>query len=369
MRKKYTVLILLALILLSCTIPAGIDMFSSVPATQVAQLASDVGPLLVQAPLDATPTATPFLPMPPTPTYIPTDFPTPQPTVVPTAATSSGVKKTWADYPGPSVWPDIAIPAPIGILNQPSDQVNIMILGSDQRPHDYGFRTDTILLVTISPSLGTVNITSFPRDLYVYIPGWTIQRINTAFAHGDYDLLAKTMEYNFGVHPDYYVLANFWTFSQAIDNLGGIDVNVARVFTDARTGRGDFTVYPGINHMNGDEALWYVRARYTSSDFDRGRRQQEVLQAIFNRVMSINGIAKAPQLYQTYKSSVTSNISLDLIKTLLPLAPKLKDASMIHHFYIGPGQVYSWVNTSGADVLVPNRDAVIEVMRQALNSK
>jgi LCP family protein required for cell wall assembly len=369
MHKKILILILLALIPLSCAIPAGINMFSSVPATEVAQLASDVGPLLVQAPIDATPTATPFQPLPPTPTYIPTDFPTPIPTIVPTASTQAVERKTWANYPGPTIWPDIQIPDPVGLLPQPSDQVNIMVLGSDLRPHDYGFRTDTILLFTISPSLGTVNITSFPRDLYVYIPGWTIQRINTAFAHSDFDLLATTMEYNFGVHPDYYVLATFWAFSEAIDNLGGINVDVARIFTDARTGRGDFTVYPGINHMNGDEALWYVRARYTSSDFDRGRRQQEVIQAIFNRVMSLNGIAKAPQLYQTYKNSVTTNISFDLITTLLPLAPKLTDASLIHHYYIGPGQVYSWTNTSGADVLVPNRDAVLEVMRQALNIK
>ncbi|MFQ5615056.1 MAG: LCP family protein, partial [Anaerolineales bacterium] len=75
-------------------------------------------------------------------------------------------------------------------------------MGSDQRPGEGGFRTDTILLLTLNPGQGIVNITSFPRDLYVYIPGWTMQRINTAPQHGGFELMAATFGYNLGVHPD-----------------------------------------------------------------------------------------------------------------------------------------------------------------------
>lgn len=342
-------------------------------------------PLLVVADANAAPTPTPFQPIPPTPTYLPTQLPTelatpavieqitPEVTTLPVAEPTEvginpGGSRNWEDYPGPTIWPDIEIPAPMGLLPQPDDQVNILLLGSDQRPNEGGFRTDTILLLTLSPSRGTANLTSFPRDLYVYIPGWTVQRINTAMVYGDFATLALTMEYNFGVNPDYYVLINIWSFVDVIDNLGGVDVDVARALTDQRDGYGDYTVNPGIVHMDGETALWYVRARYTTSDFDRGRRQQEMIMACFQRLLSLDGLTRAPQLYQLYKQNVTTNMSFDAMAQFLPLATRLRDTQSIYRYYIGPQQVYSWKNTQGAQVLVPLRDAVTEVMRQALNS-
>lgn len=331
------------------------------------------GPLIVWAPADATATVTPFQPIPPTPTYIYTNIPTPEVqrnAVEPTpAGVQPPVAKSWADYPGPIVWPDIDIPAPTGLLEQPAGQINILLLGSDQRPNDGGFRTDTIQLVTINTDMGTVNITSFPRDLYVYIPGYTVQRINTAFQFGDFESLALTFEYNFGVHPDHYVLINFWSFSQIIDSLGGITVDVARPLTDQRDGYGDYyTVPAGSIHMDSATVLWYVRARHTTSDFDRGRRQQEVLEAIGKKLLSLNALARVPELYDIYRSNVSTDLSLDDILPLIPLAAQLGDTSRIHRFGIGPNQVYDWTNYSGAMVLVPIREAVLEVMRQALNS-
>ena len=342
-------------------------------------------PLFVLADANAAPTATPFQPVPPTPTFLPADLPTPfftQEVVIPPTVeggigatveptlvgVNSGVARNWEDYPGPTIWPDMEIPAPMGILPQPADQVNILLLGSDQRPNDGGFRTDTILLLTLTPSRGTANITSFPRDLYVYIPGWTIQRVNTAMVYGSFDTLALTMEYNFGVHPDYYVLINLWSFKDVVDSLGGLDVNVAKSLTDQRDGYGDYTVQPGIVHMDGETALWYVRARYTTSDFDRSRRQQEVIMAGFQRLLTLDGLTRAPQLYQLYKQNVTTNMNFDTMSQFLPLATQLRNMQGIHRYYIGPQQVYSWVNTAGAQVLVPVRESVDEVMRQALNS-
>jgi polyisoprenyl-teichoic acid--peptidoglycan teichoic acid transferase len=335
---------------------------------------SSQGPsaLIVWAPPDATATVTPFQPVPPTPTYIITDIPTPQVKEITLEPTPVGVQppvaKSWDDYPGPIVWPDIDIPAPTGLLEQPSGQTNILLLGSDQRPSDGGFRTDTIILVTLNSELGTVNVTTFPRDLYVYIPGYTVQRINTAFAFGDFEGLATTFEYNFGVHPDHYVLINFWSFVDIVDSLGGINVNVERTFTDHRDGYGDYTVYAGNVHMDGPTVLWYVRARYTTSDFDRGRRQQEVLEAIGDRLLSLDALTRAPELYDIYRNNVTTDLSLNDVVSMLPLAAKLTDTSRIHRFAIGPGQVYDWTNYSGAMVLVPIREAVLEVMYQVLNS-
>ena len=321
------------------------------------------------------PTPTPPDPKPPEPTPAPTK-PGPTPTVpVSTAYPFKPMRyqivpdqsRSWSDYPGPSIWPDLAAPGPVGILAHPEDQINILLLGSDQRPGDGGFRTDTIQLLTINPAAGTVKLTAFPRDLYVYIPGYTMQRINTAFGWGGFDALAETMEYNFGVRPDYYVLANFAAFVDGVNSIGGIFVDVGRDFCDHMDDFDTFCVSQSTYWMNGRIALWYVRARYTTSDLDRGRRQQEVLEAVFNRLININGLYRVPELYDIYKENVTTNIDLNLIIQLLPIAAHLADSVEIGNYAIGRDQVYDWINYSGAMVLVPLREPVLQVMRQAIS--
>jgi LCP family protein required for cell wall assembly len=277
--------------------------------------------------------------------------------------------KSWNDYPGPSVWPDLTVPGPVGILSHPADQVNILLLGSDQRVGDSGFRTDTIQLLTINPSEGTVKLTAFPRDLYVYIPGYTMQRINTAWGWGGWDALANTMEYNFGVRPDHYVLINFESFKDGINSIGGITVHIGKDMCEHMDNwEGEFCVSEDQDYlMNGKIALWYVRARYKSSDLDRGRRQQEVLEAAFKKVVSINGLLRAPELYETYQNSVDTDINFEFIARFLPLAMHLANNYDVGRYAIGRGQVYDWVNYNGAMVLVPYRDKVLEVMREVIS--
>jgi LCP family protein required for cell wall assembly len=357
-------LLLLFCLPLACNLPA---------------YAPDAGPalpaegrnLLLVAPPGSTPTATPFQPLAPTPTYLPTDFPTPIPTDRPTpepAQLAPEVSRNWADYPGPTIWPDIEVPAPTGILAHPEGQVNILLLGSDQRPNDGGFRTDTVILLTLNPAAGTAHLTSFPRDLYVYIPGWTVQRINTAFAFGGFEALALTMEYNFGVVPDHYVMINLWSFIDVIDSLGGVDVEVGQTLCDHRDDHGDVCVYQGTEYMDGEEALWYVRSRYSTSDFDRGRRQQEVILAVFDKLLTMDGLQQAPELYDIYRDNVETDMDFGDMVAYLPLAADLAITRDFDRYYIGPPQVVDWINYSGAAVLLPIRSAVLDVMRQSLNT-
>jgi LCP family protein required for cell wall assembly len=370
--RKKVFPVLIAILLVSCSIPYQINIPLLEPVAAVSNS------LLVQAPANSTATATPFMPLPPTPTYIPTAFPTPIATSTPAAEIAEGfpglsgisdlIQKTWDDYPGPTIWPDINLPGPVGLLPQPFGQIHIMLLGSDERQNEGGFRTDTMLLVTINTVDETVNITSFPRDLYVYIPGWTVQRLNTAHARGGFPTLALTMEYNFGVRPDYFVMVNFWSFSEIIDQLGGVDVQVAVGLTDHRSNYGQYTVPTGQVHMDGEAALWYVRSRYSSSDIDRNRRQMEMVRAILAKMLSLDAIARAPHLYEIYRQNVTTNLTLEDITPLLKTAAKLGDDERIQQYQIGWEHVTSWRNTQGAQVLVPNREAVVAVMRQALNS-
>jgi LCP family protein required for cell wall assembly len=247
---RCVILVILILSLASCNFPSQVSILP--------QPVQQSGPLILTEPLSGLPSPTPFQPLAPTPTYIPTLFPTPTnppPTLAPTQGVISGETRTWADHPGPTVWPDIEIPAPVGLLAQPAGQVNILLLGSDQRPNTGGFRTDTMILLTINPEQGTASMTAFPRDLYVYIPGWTVQRLNTAHQFGGFESTALTFEYNFGVRPDHYVLVNLWSFESAIDSLGGIDVDVAMTLTDHRDGYGYYTVSAGNVHMDRETAM------------------------------------------------------------------------------------------------------------------
>ena len=327
--------------------------------------------------LSPLPTATPEAsPSADTPTAFPTNTnPAPTNTPIPPTseviwATPSFYGDTWEDYPEPSIYPiSTTIPFPVGMLAQPKDQINILLLGSDIRPNTTNFRTDTIILLTINKDLGSVNLTSFPRDLYVYIPGWTMQRINTAMGHGGYHTLGMTMAYNFGVYPDYYVMVNFSNFIQIINSLGGIDVKVGEDFSDQRTGFGWYQVKKGTVHMDGDTALWYVRSRYTTSDIDRLRRAQEVIQAIGYRLLSFDVLNRAPELYTIYKDTVETNLKFSDIGVLLPAANVLTNTKDIDRYAIGYGPVYDWIEPySGAMVLLPNRYKIMPIMHQALNT-
>ncbi len=331
------------------------------------------------APPGSTATPTPFQPVPPTPILTPDPnnpgsssdlsqqlLATLRPTPTLEYNFTGDKGRTWQDYPGPSVWPDMDIPGPVGVLTHPDGQVNILLLGSDQRPYDGGFRTDTIQLVTINQDDYSVKLTAFPRDLYVYIPGDTMQRINTAMAWGGFDALALTMEYNFGVHPDYYVLINFWSFKDVIDSIGGISVDVGRDFCDQRDAYGWYCLSQSTVWMDGETALWYVRSRHSTDDLDRGRRQQEVLKAIFDQVMSLDSLQHASDLYDVYKQNVTTNMDFGEITKFFPVAYNQYRNHSIQDYSIGDAQVYDWTTPSGAMVLVPIRDQVLEVMRQVI---
>jgi LCP family protein required for cell wall assembly len=326
--------------------------------------------VMLQAPSGATLTPTPFQPLPPTPTYIPTNSQdqaafTNQipPSLTPTPAVLDS-----GNFPQPSVPIDFTIPPPGGLLPQPDGQINIVLLGSDERPEVGGVRTDTILLLTLNPKQETVSLISIPRDLYVYIPGWANDRINVAIQHGSFDGVINTIEYNFGIRPDHYVLINFNAFVEVIDSLGGIDVQVPAPLADNRDYVGWFSIPAGLIHMDGSTALWYVRSRMTTSDFDRTRRQQEVIQATFEKLISMNGIARAPELYAIYKDTVTTDMNFTDLAPLILLAAKMTDTSKIRHYYIGPAEVTGWITPTGASVLLPSRDAIMRIIYQAMNA-
>ena len=255
-------------------------------------------------------------------------------------------------------------------LQKPDGQVNVLLLGSDARPDEGGFRTDIIVWVSLNPKSGFVSAVSFPRDLFVDIPGYGENRINTAFPRGGFDLLADAFEENFGIRPDHYLLADFNGFKSVINNLGGITVQTEKGLSDTCAKwinpSGYCSVGPGPVHMNGELALWYARSRYSTNDIDRTRRAQEVIKAIFSRLMSLDIILKTPDLYNAYINYVDTDIRLSDVLPLLPLASQVNQNGDIRSYVIGYDHAYDWMTMQGAQVLVPDYDKIRELMIEAL---
>jgi LCP family protein required for cell wall assembly len=341
-------LLLLTLILTAC---AGLSPVApntaGMPVAAVLQVEATQTAPLVQAAADATATATPFQPLPPTPVYIPTDIPTPTPV---------------AEVQEPP--PELS--GAVGMIEQPKGIVNILLLGSDARSRQKLFRTDTIILASLNTEKGTVSLLSFPRDLYVQIPGYGTDRINTAWQRGGFKTLADTLQHNFGLNVEHYVVINFSSFKKIIDSLGGLDVNVGEPLTDRYGGRGTITIKKGQQNMNADMVLWYVRSRKTSNDFARNRRQQEILLAVGEKMLTLDAIRRAPELYSAYKESVTTDLSLIDMLTFLPLAARLTDTSRIHNYFVSSHMVSDYITPGGAMVLLPQRDLIMNVIRKAL---
>jgi LCP family protein required for cell wall assembly len=219
-------------------------------------------------------------------------------------------------------------------------------------------------LLFLNRQTGSASLISIPRDLFVYIPGHGMDRINTIFLLGGPELLLNTIEYNLGVRPQHWVLAHFDDFIRIVDELGGIDVDVSTPLPNDCYG-----VPPGVFHMNGEVALCYVRERRTTSDFDRSRRQQEVLRIIFHSFMSLENLYKLPDWYASYNQSIQSDLGLLDLLGYLPFALHLQDGDSIHQFQIDWDDVTQWhIPETGAWVLLPNKYKIAPIMQRAVDS-
>jgi polyisoprenyl-teichoic acid--peptidoglycan teichoic acid transferase len=344
MYKKIALLSSLLLITVACVVP-----FSTQPAAAIQQTVSTSAPLVATNDPNATITPTPFQPLAPTPTFTSTPLPTPTPEFTATA--------------------EISNTGPVSSnLPRPDGQVNILILGSDYRTGK-GFRTDTMMLVSLYTKQGTAAVVSFPRDLWVYIPGTGNQRINVAQEYGGFNLTQQTFAYNFSVKPDHYILTTFSGFINIINTLGGVDVEASKNVTDTcklpQAQNGYCSFGPGTIHMDGTTALWYARSRHSTSDLDRGRRQQEIMLAVFKKLMSMDAIKRAPEMFSMLSSSIETDLSLTDLIQIAAIAPSLLQPGHIRNYAMGSKEVSGYVVPgSGAQVLLPKKDAIMQIIRE-----
>jgi LCP family protein required for cell wall assembly len=252
------------------------------------------------------------------------------------------------------------------------ERVNILVLGVDQRPGESEpWRTDTMLVVSVDPESKSAGMLSIPRDLWVEIPGYGMDRINTAYVYGDLNkvpgggpaLAKKTVQYNLGEPIHYYVRVNFSAFQQVIDLIGGVDVYVEQeindpLYPDMNYGYDPLRIAAGWQHMDGALALKYARTRHGSSDFDRMRRQQQVMLAVRDKVTNLGLLPKllprAHDLAKTLGNSIQTDLTLDQLLRLAQLGSEI-DRARIRTAAIDETMTSSWTTPQGAMVLLPDR--------------
>ena len=342
------ILFVIALAASGCSLPVGFTGGAS------------AGILVTQDPL-ATVTPTPFLPLPPTETSTPPPPASATPTAQPTPV------DPWGDFAGPAEPSAIEIPRPAPVIPFGPDVVNILLMGSDQRPYEGGHRTDTNIVLSLDPEAQTVTMFSVPRDLYVYIPGWRVDRINSADVRGGPEMIEQTILYNFGIPIHHWARVNFYGFVRGIDLLGGIDVEITDYLSDNCQHTSYFYTPGTVHHMNGTVALCYVRQRQLTGDLDRMRRAQEVLRALFSRVVSLDGLSRVPELYGEFSSLVETDLTVGDLLPLIPLATAVSgDSAAIRQYSVDGDMVTLWrVPSSGASVLLPVQDSVRLLLQTA----
>lgn len=197
--------------------------------------------------------------------------------------------------------------------------LNIMLIGSDSMSvGDHG-RSDSLLILSLDIRHKKIKITSLMRDIWLTIPGYGQDRFNAAYAFGGPKLTIETIEKNFGIYIDRYAVVDFDGFSNIIDTLGGIDLELTssecsyinKFSGDPHTLRGS-----GMKHLTGLQALHYSRDRNSiGSDYDRTSRQRNVIKSVVNKLKTAN-IAQITELISKVGPMVTTDLKSSEISRL-----------------------------------------------------
>lgn len=275
---------------------------------------------------------------------------------------------------GLAAFRDSALAGPLAAVFSPSsavwsgsEPVTLLLLGTDARENEPGpSRSDTIMLALFDPGARSVALLSIPRDLWVTIPGHGESRINTAYfrgqaydvPHGGPGLAALTVEYNFGVPVDYWATLDFAGFERIVDALGGVTVEVPYdiydpTYPDDWNGTTELYIPAGIQHLDGALALKYARTRHGDSDFDRARRQQQIVRAALDRALSPATLPKLPRLARALSDAVETNADTDALVALAGWLCRTRELSL-ETALVDRDLASDYVTATGAYVLLPD---------------
>jgi LCP family protein required for cell wall assembly len=280
-----------------------------------------------------------------------------------------------------------------------TERLNILLIGSDQRPREGTYNTDTLIVVSIDPTTGLVAMFSLPRDVVdvplpagplrnAYAGGVYPKKINALFTSvrnrpdlvsgtnrtRGYNGLKKVLGSLYNLDIKYFVEVNFTGFKQVVDAMGGVTINVQIPVVDesypSDTGRLSRVYIPsGIQHMTGAEALVYARSRHSGQgDFDRAARQQRVLTSLREQADIAALIPRIPELLTAVKATVRTDIPQDQLAKLAGLAGQV-DTKNIRSYVFSPPR-YGTERTTGSRgyVVIPNVARIRSAVANAFKS-
>ena len=252
------------------------------------------------------------------------------------------------------------------------NRVNILVLGTDQRPgEEFAPRTDSVIVVSVDPVTKTAGMLSLPRDLWIPIPGVGENRINVAYTIGGSDLARHTVAQFLGVPIHYHVVIGLAGFREIVDLIGGIVIDVERPLKDDQYPDNQYGVqriflHPGLQRMDGKTALWYARTRHADNDYHRVRRQQQVVFALKQAGLQPHLLRRAPELLSILGEHIKTDLGLPQALALALLAKDIKLSKTVHRVIDETMTTPSTVSTvnGGTQVEIPDQAAVRALVRE-----
>lgn len=245
--------------------------------------------------------------------------------------------------------------------------VNILLIGQDRRSGEGRARSDSMILCTFNTKTNALTLTSFLRDLYVQIPGYGSSRLNHAYAWGGMELLNDTLEHNFGVQVDGNVEVDFTRFSQLVDLLGGVEIELRSDEANYinRSCSGSLTA--GLCLLDGQEALTYARIRKLDGDGDFGRtnRQRKVIMSALNQFRNASLGTVLDLLDEALPMLTTDMTQAQIVGYVTQLLPLLSGTT-INSQRVPADGMYSGKSIAGMSVLIADMDAARQMLADTL---
>ena len=257
-------------------------------------------------------------------------------------------------------------------MPKPEDErFDVLILGirGENDLENGGLLTDSIEVLSIDKITQKASLIAIPRDLYIDMGG-VRGKINEAYVVGleknqGIALVSEIISRMTGVYIDKTVVLDFKAFQEIVDNLGGIDIHLTKEFKETTQWGYEFSLQIGDNHLNGEQALYYVRSRYSTNDFDRARRQQEVMFAIKKKATSLGVLAnpiKITDLYSSLKRNIKTDFQVWDISSLINVANVFSNSKSLKTYVISTENlVVEAHGTKNEYILLPKDEKFEEI--------
>jgi len=270
----------------------------------------------------------------------------------------------WGNLTQPAPTPDNSYTMP----EKEADRLDVLILGirgkDDPDATDGGpLLTDSIEILSYNKKTNAASLVSLPRDLQVLVQDDRLDKLNTVYEYGYYHssdpiaFVKNKISQITGVYIDKMVVINFSSFKEIVDSLGGVDITLAKPFDENKQWGYEFHLPAGLNHLDGQQALYYARSRYSSTDFDRSQRQQQIMLAIKDKLVNLNLMSdpvKTFNIFNAIRKDIVTDIGIFDINQFLSLAKQV-DFNKVKKYVISTDNlVHEARDTNNSYILLPN---------------